>query len=303
MTKEQLQIEELSQAIDAMNAKKSFHTADADLEQLLHTASFVKEYGCTTEETMLVSQLTEQISREMTIRRRRKRILSAVMGVAAAAVLFAGVSFRMPFDGGQQVGQQIVQSPQVAIVEKSDSAAALPDKQTLKEQPVAAPSSPPAAARSVQPEESPRRTVASLPPAKQERSDTERLPAVAKATKSESAVLMILPDRVADSVMTEAGGTVRHVYGKDTDKEIIITQRLKTAAEKTEADAAAVETMTAEKQVKKAAATLNKAKRKVNGIEIVVEGKQDQAELEKVADALVPVSSPDSKKNADSDKN
>lgn len=302
MTKEQLQIEELSQAIDAMNAKKSFHTADADLEQLLHTASFVKEYGCTTEETMLVSQLTEQISREMTIRRRRKRILSAVMGVAAAAVLFAGVSFRMPFDGGQQVGQ-LVQSPQVAIVEKSDSATALPDKQTLKEQPVAAPSSPPAVARSVQPEESPRRTVASLPPAKQERSDTERLPAVAKAAKSESAVLMILPDRVADSVMTEAGGTVRHVYGKDTDKEIIITQRLKTAAAKTEADAATVETMTAEKQVKTAAATLNKAKRKVNGIEIVVEGKQDQAELEKVADALVPVSSPDSKKNADSDKN
>lgn len=306
MTKEQLQIEELSKAIDGINDMKSFSSTDYDLKQLMNTASFVKEYGRTNEETMIISQLTKQISTEITIRRRRKRMISAVIGVAAAAFLFAGVTFRIPTDIAQQNNQELVLSPQAPGIEKSIAADSTVNKLTI-EQPVTAQSSQPAASvtRKAQPQESLNRAnTVSIPNTNQGQSEQARQSVVAaETTKPNRSVLMILPDRAADSVITEAGGTVRQVYGKNTDKELIITQRSKAVIEKANADSSMAVTMIKDQQPKAAAATLNKVTRTVNDVEIVVEGRQDQTELEKLADSLVPSSQSNSGNSDRSNKN
>ena len=99
---------------------------------------------------------------------------------------------------------------------------------------------------------------------------------------------MVLPNQTADSTSAEAG-TVRQVYSQNSDKEIVITQR---SVDKTEDHVSAAIAPAAALQDKPAEPRLNKAKRIVNGVEIVVEGKLPQAELERVAESLVPADQP-----------
>ena len=302
MMKEQFQIEEISKAIDAMNSKKPFHPTDDEVEQLMNTAMYIKQYGCTAEETAIVSQLAKQISSDITTRRRRKRLLSAVAGVAAAALLFAGVSFQMPSEIAQEQSKESIQSPQVAVAENPNATVTRDNNKIIESLPASSSQPTPKIARSVKPEELPRSAKASsTPEVKKDLEVKEQPQVVAEAPKSGNTVLMILPDRSADSVSTEASGTVRQVYGKNTEKEIIVTQRSKNrATDKTAVASDLPAAPSVANQTRTTAAALNKATRNVNGMEVVVEGKQTQAELEKVADSLVPAAETDSKRKEDS---
>jgi uncharacterized Zn-binding protein involved in type VI secretion len=294
--KEQWQIDDLSRAIDALNQRKPYTPTDSEVKQLLHTASLVKQYGCSTAEAAMINQLTDQINADITTRRRRKRLVSAIAGVAAAALLFMSVSFQTATEIAQEQNIELAESPQVVVAEKPNVIAHDVNNKRMASLPANSSQPNSQAARSVQPEELPRHAKAlSTPADKNDHEVKAKSVAVAEAQKSGDAIVMILPDRSADSVLTEAGGTVRQVYGKNTDKEVIVTQRSRSTATDRPAVTQGLTVAPATVSQAKAAVTLNKATRNVNGVEVVVEGKQSQAELEKMADSLVPASKTDSK--------
>ena len=303
MVKQQTQSEEVSQAIDAVNQNLDFYSADPEVRQLADTALSVKRYGRTDEDTALISQLAGRIHADLAARRRRKRLMTAIGGVAAAALLFAGVSIQGPPGGGLEQAQTPSTSIQLAAVDKSqpDQAAetshtAVPPqaKTAVQAEPppankAAGSAKPQAKAKAAVPAEPSQR--AAQPPAAVARiAEPGSEKAAVAAAPSQQPVLLVLPDRPADTVSTEAGGTVRQIYGKNSEKEIIVTQRAKRQTQDGAGSAAGADAVSGRAaRAATTAAGLNKATRQINGVEVTVEGSQPQEELEKVAASLIPV--------------
>lgn len=291
MTKEQLVLEELSTAIDALNARCKVLTPDPEVKDLIKIAGLVKEYGQSDTEKAIIQQMTHTISADIVGRRRRKQLITACAGVAAAILLFVGASVKIPFQPPAQIAREEakgqietgVDNPQPSeereIAKISKESGSTPtsrdngktavleqDKrqQVVEEKPLTV-------------AVAPKRELAPSSQASKQ-ANTSRI----EATSPPQTMLMVLPDRTADLVSSEASGTVRQVYGKNTDKEIILTQR---PGNKNPVDKAA---RTSASLAKSGAPALNKTTRQLKGLEVVIEGVQPQAELERVADSLIP---------------
>ena len=290
MTKEQFRLEELSTAIDAMNCHCKVLTPDTEVKALIEVAGVIKEYGQSDEENAIIQQLTRDISADLASRRRRKHLVTGCAGVAAAVLLFIGAAVQTPIQPPVQIAQEAgnvrvetnVNNPsssdmsQLDQVSKGgsststilDSEKAKVAKEDKREQ---AEEERPLTVATAQ-----RREITPLPQASNQVGNS-----IVQDT-SPHTMLMVLPDRTADLVSSDASGTVRQVYGKNTNEEIILTQRSGTT---TLADKAAG---VAASLTKSDAPVLNKATRQHKGVEVVIEGTQSKAELERVADSLVP---------------
>lgn len=304
-------MEELSKAIDAMNRKEQIATNHPEVKDLVAVAQTVKKYGQLEAESLIICRLGDVISADLSSRRRRKRLISAFSGIAAAALLFVFASHQAPLPvneqpplantlNGSRFAQSEVAKPDKKTAEsndnlsvasngvpstaqptaKSDSAkrselTSVADKQTVKSDKAVS-----GATKGTNKEKS--LLVASSP----SKGSSAPEPSLGRAEQApreakRDMALLILPDRQADSVSVETAGTVRQVYGKNTGNEVIVTQRTGGFA----ASAAASATS------RVASASINRITKNINGFEVTVEGKQSQAELEKMADSLVPASS------------
>lgn len=294
--KEQSRSEELSKAIDALNNQQSYTTRYEEVAKLLNTAAYIKKYGKSAQNSAIISQLTQRISDDLAARRRRKRMYSAAAGIAAAVFLIINISVQLPTNLLQS--ESVQPAPQIVAIDQTTStaenrplSATAPDNERPK--PV---SNPAVKAETIQPVkaqqsapkqkalENSEQAVAKTQP------QQEKPLVVAQNRNADSPkVLMVLPDRKADTISEEAD-VVKLVYAQGTDKEIIITQRPRTESQSIPDSGQAVSVMKA-----KDASGVNRATRSVNGVEVVVEGKQPQDELEKVAQSLITAEKSDSK--------
>lgn len=294
--KEQFRNEELSKAIDALNSQQPFTTKDEEVQKLLSTAAYVKKYGKSAQESAIINRLSRDISNDLAARRRKKRWYSAVAGIAAAAFLIFNVTVQLPSDLNDK-GQPI--TPQMIAEQTTDIAA---------EQPLVAltpnADKPESVSNSVNKAktnqgitiEQPNEPVAKqntnnneYGAARMEQAQQDKPVSIAKIHNSGGErVLMVLPGRKAETV-SEESGVIKHIYDQGTDNEIIVTQRPKTESPSKPAASQSVSVMKA-----KDASKVNRATRSVNGVEIVVEGKQSQTELEQVAQSLISTKSTES---------
>lgn len=90
-----------------------------------------------------------------------------------------------------------------------------------------------------------------------------------------------LPGRIADSVVQEPDGSIRQVFGKGAKNAIIITQKPQ-AITKVDTAQKRSSFMATGKDVR-----LNKVVKKINGMEVTVEGRQTEDQLRQIADSLV----------------
>lgn len=296
MQKEQLQAEELSKAIDALNQQLPHRAIDPDTIKLLNTARYVKQYGQPSAQAEFIDQFAGQLSADISARRRRRNIVRMVTGVAAATLLFVGVSmFPAPSQIAKHPDTVVVPSgvvepqldqPQVAM--GNNSPITIDGDAPKQAAPAASPrqSSPPAKkspvvkAPSAQPSPTNPPVVASAPQAAQSQPTQAPMAMQARvapiqAEHKQTAVL-VLPNRQADVVIADQHG-VKHIYAQNTDQELVITQRNLNSAN----------TRTVDKRSRQN--NFNKITRQIDNIVVEVEGRQAPAELERLAATLISV--------------
>lgn len=302
--------EKLSEAIDAMNRNEQTKTNDPELRGLLAVAETVKKYGQLDADSAIIRRLGDVISADLVNRRRRKRLISAFGGIAAAVWLVTFASYQVLLPANEQnplanstnssqfakteivkpeektvmpnhslpsaqegVSSSAQRTAKTNTAKRKESASAAPDWQGAKSGQTAA-----GATKSTEDQKS--LIVASAP--NQEASVSAPSLGTAEPSSRQSkgnTALLILPGRQADSVSVETAGTVRQVYGRNTDKEVVVTQKSGGSAGSTAVGAGG------------RTAAVNRITKNINGFEVTIEGKQPQAELERMADSLVPASS------------
>lgn len=244
--KEQYLLEELSRAIDRLNAGRpaECHDCDRETKELLAVASLVKQTAPVKQPSAKwLRQTVDQVAAELSAARRKRRLAwlySGVAGavVAAAALVVFSLAPGVPQDGpqvlppleGTVVIEKVAQTPDAANSLADAAASGLPRQEpqlaetprdlTSSVRPAASESSSP---RTAKPDEA-------TPRVAQEEVKSGQAP-VNSAGGEEKIALFTLAGKAARTVaVDEVTGAVRQIFDSDRG-EVIVTQRRIDAAQ------------------------------------------------------------------------
>ena len=299
--------EELSAAIDQLNAGQPSVTTDQETAELLAVAALLRNSALpVTPPEHILSVTVERAAAGLAAPKKPSRnpwLYSGLLGAAAALLVFFGLHGTPEI---QEIAQQTMPAavPQATPTEKTTPVAptekprsgppqakpASPDATSAP--PAAAPSAPPAAA----PAAKPAAPVQPVPTeARAERAATSLKSAIPPVMPKEKATAgdltaLKLPGHTADSITQDpTSGSIRQVFSAGTPQELVITQRKLPAGQKdaaVQSEQAAAPEM--DRKYSVGTTTLNKVVITINDQEITLEGRQTVEELSALAKRLKP---------------
>ena len=304
--------EELSAAIDQLNAGQPSVTTDQETAELLAVAALLRNSALPVKPPEHILSVTvERAAAGLAAHKKPSRnpwLYSGLLGAAAALLVFFGLHGTPEI---QEIAQQTMPAavPQATPTEKTTPVAptekprsgppqakpASPDATSAPPAaapPAAAPSAPPAAA----PAAKPAAPVQPVPAeARAERAATSLKSAIPPAMPKEKATAgdltaLKLPGRTADSITQDStSGSIRQVFSTGTPQELVITQRKLPAGQKdaaVQSEQAATPEMARKYSI--GPTTVNKVVITINDQEITLEGRQTVEELSALAKRLKP---------------
>ena len=279
--------DELSHALDELNAGRQPQESSKETSELLAVAALLKNAGFPAQPPEHIHEATLQSADAGLKAKKSNRtawMYSGFVGAAASLLIFFSIS-------GLPHWPEQVQPPPAPAPQKTSLPASFEQKTPPQETPTppSAPSPAPATSENKELPAVPPST-ALPPPVAAESSSSARSAQSAPIAISATPVLLRLPGRSPDSVITEENtGIIRQVYHKGTPLEIIITQR---TIPKTDSSVAAQPrmNMTREsgKNVPSAQDAINRVTVIISGQEVTLEGRKTRQELLDMAATLAP---------------
>lgn len=283
-------LDELSHAIDELNAGHEPSECNNENAELLALAALLKNAGLPARPPShvlnAVVQRAEDGLKAEKARHRKSWMYSGVLGAAASIMLFLGIhGLPSPVSQPAQIPLDSAQLEQKTMPPPKPPVSADP-------QPV---SSVPAVTEQKSTPNEPNNIagVSALPtPVPKEASTVQPAPAApaAKSTQPPSVIKPLrLPGRTPDSIYTDSTtGTLRQVYDSGTPQEIVITQHMQTTADNAASPQAKVfASREAGKDAAKKPNAINKITVTIAGQEITLEGRKSHQELLDLAATLV----------------
>ena len=289
--------DELSHALDELNAGRQPQESSTETSDLLAVAALLKNAGFPAQPPEHIQKATVQSAEDglknAKIRRKNAWMYSGLVGAAASLLIFFSIS-------GLPHWPEQVQPPPAPAPQKTALPASLEQKTPPQETPdkkLAVQKSAPANANTPAPATPENKEKPAVPP-------PGALPAPTAAESSPSAipaqsapialsatpVPLRLPGRSPDSVITEENtGIIRQVYHKGTPMEIIITQRTIPQADNSVPPQPRVyAARESGKSAPPAQNAVNKVTVIISGQEVTLEGRKTRQELLDMAATLTP---------------
>ena len=291
--------EELSAAIDQLNAGQPSVTTDQETAELLAVAALLRNSALPVKPPEHILSVTvERAAAGLAAPKKPSRnpwLYSGLLGAAAALLVFFGLHGTPEI---QEIAQQTMPAavPQATPTEKTTPVA--PTEKPRSGPPQAKPASPDAtsAPPAAAPAAKPAAPVQPVPAeARAERAATSLKSAIPPAMPKEKATAgdltaLKLPGHTADSITQDpTSGSIRQVFSAGTPQELVITQRKLPAGQKdaaVQSEQAATTEMARKYSV--GPTTVNKVVITINDQEITLEGRQTVEELSALAKRLKP---------------
>jgi hypothetical protein len=295
-------LDELSQAIDELNAGHQPPESNKENTELLTLAALLKKADFPARPPSHILKLAVQCAENglnlEKARRRKSWMYSGVLGAAASLMLFLGIHGLPDWPGTSTT----TPAPQVSQPVDIPLNSAAPGKK--QEQPPTPPvatdsqpasSSPAVAVQKSLPTEPNNIAGSSVPPAPSPKASPSSNPVpsgpVVKSAPQPPAILPLrIPGRTPDSIHTDStAGTLRQVYGSGTPQEIIITQQLQPQADNAASSQPKVfAAREAGKNATEKPNAINKVIVTIAGQEVTLEGRKTRQELMDLAATLTP---------------
>ena len=291
--------EELSAAIDQLNAGQPSVTTDQETAELLAVAALLRNSALPVKPPEhILSATVERAAAGLAAHKKPSRnpwLYSGLLGAAAALLVFFGLHGTPEI---QEIAQQTMPAavPQATPTEKTTPVA--PTEKPRSGPPQAKPASPDAtsAPPAAAPAAKPAAPVQPVPAeARAERAATSLKSAIPPAMPKEKATAgdltaLKLPGRTADSITQDStSGSIRQVFSTGMPQELVITQRKLPAGQKdaaVQSEQAAMPEMARKYSI--GPTTVNKVVITINDQEITLEGRQTVEELSALAKRLKP---------------
>ena len=291
--------EELSAAIDQLNAGQPSVTTDQETAELLAVAALLRNSALPVKPPEhILSATVERAAAGLAAHKKPSRnpwLYSGLLGAAAALLVFFGLHGTPEI---QEIAQQTMPAavPQATPTEKTTPVA--PTEKPRSGPPQAKPASPDAtsAPPAAAPAAKPAAPVQPVPAeARAERAATSLKSAIPPAMPKEKATAgdltaLKLPGRTADSITQDStSGSIRQVFSTGMPQELVITQRKLPAGQKdaaVQSEQAAMPEMARKYSI--GPTTVNKVVITINDQEITLEGRQTVEDLSALAKLLKP---------------